>query len=81
MDPAGRVEPKDPLSLGARPFAQEAAARCGDDWDAQAICQWVAGKEGPVEEESLRRSFPAALVKQKCKALLEAGVLEKTAGL
>lgn len=64
------------LAPGLSP--EEAAARCGDDWDAQAICQWVAGKEGPVEEESLRRSFPAALVKQKCKALLEAGVLEKT---
>lgn len=52
--------------------------RCGDDWDSQAVCQFIASKKDPVEEDLLKKSFSASILKKCCKALLESHTIEKT---
>lgn len=78
MTPPGVWSRKTYYRLGDGLTVEQAQARCGQDWDAQAICQLIGSRQGPTEEAELKKSFSAKVLKQRCKQLLEAHVIEKT---
>ncbi|MCI8933573.1 MAG: primosomal protein N' [Clostridiaceae bacterium] len=78
MTPPGVWSRKTYYRLGDGLTLEQAQARCSQDWDSQAVCQLIAARQGPVEEEELKKSFSAKVLKKCCKELLETHTIEKT---
>lgn len=75
--PPGVWSQKTYYRLAAGLDEGELEKRCGGDGDALAVCLAIAAKNDAVDEEVLKKSFSAGVLKKCCKALLESHTIEK----